>query len=238
MAKPRPTNPVTMHDAERLVKAAQRVLLRGGYPNPERVGCPGAEVLKSLAERRTDLASAKGWVQHLGCCSPCFTEYTEFRREAQRRKAFEWAFASAALVAIFVAGVWLWQGHRLPWFGKKSNVSAVATYKAITLDLRNWMVFRGEQPPSAHSGPIELPRGRLDLTMLLPVGSEAGNYEVRVSTEFGSYLVSATGPAMIRKDGVTVLKVKLDTSKLAPGSYVLGIGEVGTEAYSYPLEVK
>jgi HEPN domain-containing protein len=35
MAKSWPTNPVTIRDAERLVKAARRVLLTGGYPNLE-----------------------------------------------------------------------------------------------------------------------------------------------------------------------------------------------------------
>jgi hypothetical protein len=43
---------------------------------------------------------------------------------------------------------------------------------------------------------------------------------------------------VIRKDGVTVLRVKLDTSKLIQGGYVLGIGEIGSEANTYLLEVK
>jgi hypothetical protein len=235
MAKSRPTNPVTMRDAERLVKAARRVLLGGGYPNPERVGCPGSEVLKGLAERTIDLAKAKDWVLHLGCCSPCFAEYTEFRKQAQRRKAFELAFASVALVALIVGGVWLWRAHRFPGIGGKPTVAAVMQ---VTLDLRNWMVFRGEQPPSAHSGPVHLPRGRLDLTVLLPVGSEAGNYKLQIATELGKPLVNATGTAVIRKDGVTALKVKLDLSSLKPGDYVLGIGQVEVEPHAYPLETK
>jgi hypothetical protein len=235
MAKSRPINPVTMRDAERLVKAARRVLLGGGYPNPERVGCPGSEVLKGLAERTIDLGRAKDWVLHLGCCSPCFAEYTEFRKQAQRRKAFELAFASVALVALIVGGVWLWRAHRFPGLGGKPTVAAVMQ---VTLDLRNWMVFRGEQPPSAHSGPVHLPRGRLDLTVLLPVGSKAGNYTVQVSTELGRQLVTATGPTVIRKDGVRVLRVKVDDSNLKPGAYVLSIGEIGSEPHTYPLILK
>lgn len=238
MAQSRPTNPVTMREAERLVKAARRVLLSGGYPNPERVGCPGSDILKGLAERQIGLASAKDWVLHLGCCSPCFIEYTAFRRQAHRRKVFEYSFASAALVVLIVAGVWLWKGHRFPWFGEKPNVPVVAAYKPMTLDLRNWLVFRGEQPPGAHRGPIQLPRERLDLTIWLPIGSESGNYTVQVSSELGQQLVTATGPAVIRKEGVTALKVKLDVSKLNPGSYVLSIGHPGEQPNSYPLIVK
>jgi hypothetical protein len=238
MEKSRPTNPVTMRDAERLVKAARRVLLSGGYPNPERVGCPGPEVLKGLADRMIDLGRAKDLVLHLGCCSPCFVEYTEFRKQAQRRKTLDLAFASVALVAIIFGGVWLWKAQRFRRFGGKPNVPVVATYKLVTLDLRNWMVFRGEQPPAAHRGPIHLPRGRLDLTVLLPLRSEAGNYSLQISTELGEQIVTATGPAVIRKDGVTVLKVKLDISKLGTGSYVLGIGQHGVEPTEYPLVVK
>jgi hypothetical protein len=238
MAESRPTNPVTMRDAERLVKAARRVLLNGGYPNPERVGCLGPEALKGLAQRRIDLASAKDWLQHLGCCSPCFIEYTQVRNQTHRRKVFEYSLASAALVVLIAAGMWLWSGHRILWFGEKANIPVVAAYKPITLDLRNWMVFRGEQPPSAHSGPVHLPRGRLDLTVSLPLGSEAGNYVVQISTELGKTLVTATGTAAVRKDGVTALKVRLDDSKLTAGAYVLGIGKIGREPRAYPLEIR
>jgi hypothetical protein len=238
MEKSRPTNPVTMRDAERLVKAARRVLLSGGYPNPERVGCPGSEVLKGLAERTINLADAKDWVLHLGCCSPCFIEYTGFQKQVHRRKTLELAFASVAFVAIILGGVWMWKAHRFPGSGGNRNVPTVAMNKPVTLDLRNWIVFRGEQPPSVHSGPVHLPRARIDLTVLLPVGSEAGNYEVQVSTDLGKRLVTGTGPAVIRSDGVTVLRVKIDDSNLKPGTYVLGIGEIGSEANKYPLEVK
>lgn len=81
-------------------------------------------------------------------------------------------------------------------------------------------------------------RARLDLKVLLPLGSEAGNYEVEISTELGKLLVSATVQAVIRKDGVTALKVKFDISKLAPRSYVPGIGQVGEEENYYPVLVK
>jgi hypothetical protein len=227
-----------MHDAERLVKAARRVLLSGGYPNPERVGCPGPEALKRLAERTIDAATAKDWVLHLGCCSPCFIEYNEFRKQAQRRKTLELALASVALVAIIFGGVWLWKTHRFPGSGAKRNTPVVAAYRPFALDLRHWMVFRGGLPPSAHSGPIQLPRARLDLTILLPAGSEAGNYTVQVSTELGNSLVTARGPAVIREDGITVLNVRLDVSNVSSGSYILSVGEAGMEPQSYPLIMK
>lgn len=76
------------------------------------------------------------------------------------------------------------------------------------------------------------------MTILLPVGSEAGNYDIQVLTELGKSLVTATGPAVIRKDGVTSLKVRLDLSKLNPGNYVLSTEQRGEEPNSYPLALK
>ena len=35
----------------RFLKAAQRVLLQGGFPNPERTGCPDKSVLRAIASR-------------------------------------------------------------------------------------------------------------------------------------------------------------------------------------------
>lgn len=237
MAESRRTNAVTMRDAERLVKATRRMLLGGGYPNPERVGCPGSKVLEDLARDRTDLRDAKDWILHLGCCSPCFIEYTTFRQQATRRKRLEYALVIAAMVALFVVGGWLWRAHRFPGSGGTPNVPIVATYRPVTLDLRNWIVLRGEQPPSAPAGPIQLPRGRLDLKIFLPVGSEAGKYEVHVSSKLGKTVVTATGSAVIQ-NGITVLKVNLDTFRLNPGNYLLGIGQPGEATDFYPLLVK
>ncbi|TAM79768.1 MAG: hypothetical protein EPN47_18410 [Acidobacteria bacterium] len=237
MAESRRTNAVTMRDAERLVKATRRMLLGGGYPNPERVGCPRSRVLEDFARDRIDLRDAKDWILHLGCCSPCFIEYTTFRRQATRRKRLEYALAIAAMVALFVVGGWLWRTHRFPGSGGTPNVPTVAAYQPITLDLRNWIVLRGEQLPSTPAGPIQLPRGRLDLTIFLPVGSEAGEYEVQVSAKLGEAVVTATGSAVIQ-NGITVLKVKLDTSRLNPGNYVLGIRQPGEATNFYPLLVK
>ena len=223
---------LSKRNEQRLIKAGQRVLLEGEYPNPERVGCPGEKVLKAIAFRDMPLKDALDDIDHMGYCSPCFIEHTEFRKQAQPRRTLELVFASVALVAIIVGGVWLWKAHRFPEFGRKPSVAAVIP---VHRDLKNWPVFRGEQPPGAHRGPIQLPRERLDMTTLLPLGSEAGNYTVQASTELRQQLVTATGPAVIRKDGVAALKVKPDASKLKPGMYALSIGGIGSEPHAYPL---
>ena len=64
----------------RLVKAHQRVLLAGGFPNPNRAGCPSNEILRAMASRKLEIEQVKNWIEHLGTCNPCFRESTEFRK--------------------------------------------------------------------------------------------------------------------------------------------------------------
>ncbi len=188
---------------------------------PQVIAHAHEKALKAIAFRDMPLKDALDDIDHMGYCSPCVIEHTEFRKQAQRRKTLKLVFASVALVAIIVGGVWPWKAHRFPGVGRKPGVAAVIP---VHRDLKNWPVFRGEQPPGAHRGPIQLPRERLDMTTLLPLGSEAGNYTVQASTELRQQLVTATGPAVIRKDGVAALKVKPDASKLKRAMYVLSIG--------------
>ncbi len=229
MSQSRPNNLLSKRDEERFVEAGRRVLLDGGYPNPDRVGCPGSNVLKALAERRTDLREARDQVLHIGMCSPCFAEYSVFRKQAKRSKTLELVLACVALLLVIGGAGWLWEAN----VAHKTSEQP----QAIALDLRNWVVLRGDQTPSANSGPIQLPRGRLDLTISLPSGSQTGNYEVQVSTESGKTLVNAIGNAAI-ENGITVMKARVDLSKIYSGNYLLGIGQPGMERRSYPLVMK
>ncbi|MHB8413481.1 MAG: hypothetical protein ACYDDI_16260 [Candidatus Acidiferrales bacterium] len=237
MAHSKPNDMLSTHEEDRLIKAGQRILLEGGYPNPDRVGCPGPKVLKSLAERSIDLREAEQWLLHLGSCSPCFIEYTAFQKQAARRKTLELVLASAALVLVIGLAGWLWKGHWFRGTGGKPNIATAMPYRKVTVDLRNRIVFRGEQPSSANSGPIQLPRGRLELTMLLPKGSGPGSYGLQVSTELEKPLISTTVTA-VNQNGITALNVKLDVSNLNPGGYVLAIGGAGHERREYPLLIK
>ncbi|HVB55269.1 MAG TPA: hypothetical protein VNE63_02415, partial [Candidatus Acidoferrales bacterium] len=202
-----------------------------------RVGCPGSRVLKSLGEQRMDLREAEQWLLHLGSCSPCFIEYTAFQKQVARRKTLELVLASAALIVIVGLAGWLWKGGWFRGTGGKPNIATVMPYQKVTVDLRNRIVFRGEQLPSANSGAIQLPRGRLDVTILLPKGSGPGNYEVQVSTELEKSLITTTGMA-VDQNGITALRAKLDISNLSPGGYVVAIGGAGRERREYPLVMK
>ena len=65
----------------KFLKAAQRVLQQGGFPNPERTGCPDKSTLKAIAFREISPDQLMDWIDHLGFCSPCYKEYAVLRRQ-------------------------------------------------------------------------------------------------------------------------------------------------------------
>jgi hypothetical protein len=67
------------------VQSAYQKGVQSAYPNPERLGCPGAEVLQELAARSArfeDIEEDEHW-KHAIHCGPCYREYLD-RREAYR----------------------------------------------------------------------------------------------------------------------------------------------------------
>lgn len=101
------------------------------------------------------------------------------------------------------------------------------------LDLRNWSVTRGIEP-NAGLKPLEVNREASRLSILLPLGSSEGEYDVRIAKQSGELLMAATGVAKLR-NGVTALQVAVNLSSVSPGSYVLQIRKADLEWNSYPL---
>jgi hypothetical protein len=75
---------------------------------------------------------------------------------------------------------------------------------------------------TSSNAPLELPRRRLALSILLPTGTEPGEFEVQISQQQETPILTASGPAVLR-DQIAVLEVRLDLSALRPGSYLLAI---------------
>ena len=66
---------------ERLQREYQKGIAES-YPNPQRSGCPGQEMIDSLAARSAgfeDLEEDVNW-KHVVRCGPCYGEYLEMRR--------------------------------------------------------------------------------------------------------------------------------------------------------------
>jgi hypothetical protein len=233
---------LTRREEARLLKAGQRALLQGEFPNPERTGCPDKETLRAIAARKLSLEQVADWSDHLGFCSPCYMEYDALRRQAVSRRWMQFGAIAAGIAIVVALGIWaLFSGWRQHPVGRGGEVARreAGAYQVCRLDLRNRFVLRGggEESPKPPSGPLELNRGRLDLTLDLPIGSHEGQYEIQVLEQPGKPVASASGCAKIQ-NYVTVLQVKIDLRNVSPGRYLLGIRRPELDWTYYPTLLK
>ena len=211
----------------RLIKAYQRVVLGGGFPNPERAGCPGNEILRAMAFRKLGVDQVNDWIEHLGTCSPCFREYTELRRQVVWRRRAAYLSIAAAIIVVLSLGWWKW---------RSGSQTVITAHNHIVADIRSPLVLRGDQGPG--KGPLVFQKGFDDVTFYFPEGSRAGAYEVAIlGQEFGEPLTRASGTATI-ESRMTTMNVTLDLSRIAPGYYLVGIRPLGTDWSYYPVIVK
>jgi hypothetical protein len=72
---------------ERLQREYQKAV-QTSYPNAERHGCPGPEVLQDLAARsarHVEIDSDQDW-KHVIHCAPCYREYLDLRAACRLRE--------------------------------------------------------------------------------------------------------------------------------------------------------
>jgi hypothetical protein len=193
------------------------------FPNPDRAGCPGSDVLRRIASHAMPLAEAEKWLDHLTSCSPCYRDFSELQADYRhRRMRTVLAIAASILIVVGVAGWAL--------FFKQKGPAVVQT---AVLDLRNRSVPRGgESNPGER--PVEVSRAVRHLSVYLPLGSAEGPYELRIATTTGSAISTTNGVASL-KDGVTSMEAALDLSSAPSGRYVLQIRRLNSEWNSYPL---
>jgi hypothetical protein len=56
-------------------------VLASVHPNPERIGCPGDEVLRALAKRERPIGDP-GY-EHIVNCSPCYRAFRSFQQASR-----------------------------------------------------------------------------------------------------------------------------------------------------------
>jgi hypothetical protein len=86
--------------------------------------------------------------------------------------------------------------------------------QTATLDLRDWSVARGAEP-NPNLPPVELNHRASSLTILLPMGSAAAAYEIRIVTHAGNAVLDANGTAEF-ENGITRLQVAAPLRSLTP----------------------
>ena len=196
------------------------------FPNPKRIGCPENALLKGIAQGTVSLTEAEPWLDHLGACSPCFQEFTVFRRQSVSQRRHVQTLVAVAAVLLFAVAGWLWVKTR----------SSVEAPDFAVLDLRERSVARGQSPSEVGQAPLEIPRTAKHLVLDLPIGSKEGSYDVGLLTETGDQILSATGVAQLQSH-VTNLRVDVDLGSVRPGRYSLGVRQPSLEWTRYPIRV-
>jgi hypothetical protein len=195
------------------------------FPNPQRVGCPDSALLRRIALRKVPLSEADRWLTHFSSCSPCFQEFTQFRKQAAVRRRTQIWLAAAAVFIFAIAG-WFWVRTR----------PQVQTAVIVVLDLRGRATVRGENPLDVGQPPLEVPRSAKSLNLELPIGSNEGAYEVALLNPNGTELFRTPAAAKL-EDHIVVLTANVDFAGVSPGSYLLGVRHPGREWTRYPVRV-
>jgi hypothetical protein len=231
---------------DRALLKAMRAIVLTQYPNPDRKDCPGTQVLHAIATKRIDMLDPAH--EHVVACSPCFKELTDMRRALQRRKIFLWAIgATGTAIVVFAVWTTYFRLERLqnpvpaqtaqtqrpsessssiqsPGEPQKATPAITPPsepkYEMALLDLRNASATRTVESADANPNArhVEVRRGLLALTIQLPVGADAGSYEVQIRDSNQQPIRTSTGQATI-ENRITKLRVNLDTRSIQPGEY-------------------
>lgn len=215
-------------------------ILTRANPNAERVGCPPRETLVGMARRELPLGDP-GY-EHLLKCSPCYREFRALQQDlsSQGARRARWsrgwmAAVAAAVVAAGLAATWIYRAD--PPTGSepaRAGESQVAELRT-ELDLRKYSVLRSEQGGD-QPGPVSLPTGVVELTLLLPVGSEPGPYDIQVLDSDLKSRASAHAAGEIR-DFVTTIRATLDLRAVPSGTYQLAVRREGNDWRMFPARV-
>lgn len=196
------------------------------FPNPQRVGCPDSAMLKGIALHQVPLAEADPWLDHFSSCSPCFQEFSQFRKQALDRRRSTQVWLAAAAVLLFAVAGRLWVRTGPP----------VQRTAIVVLDLRERSLARGENPADAKPLALEIPRTTKHLVVDLPIGSKEGSYDLAVLNGAGDEVARATGTATLEGQ-IVILRADIDIGDVSPGFYFLGVRKLGLEWSRYPAHV-
>jgi|SRR5947209_9043838 len=195
------------------------------YPNPERIGCPGSEVLRGLATK--DLPISHPAREHITRCSPCFQEFRAFEKGILREKSKKtWiraglGLAAAATVAIVIAIIPLSHHH-----GPQQTIG-VWKIPSATRDVDNGMTAK----------PLSISRQEGVVRITLPLGSDDGQYEIQIRrSPEGPVIQSYIGKAEIAKSE-TQLPLEADFRDLPPGLYAVAYRHGDATWHIVPLVV-
>lgn len=213
----------------------QEAILRN-YPNPERRGCPGSDVLQQFASRTRPLVG-RDW-DHATHCSPCYREFLELRASAKQaveepnRQPLvlrQWMLVACAAFVVVCLSIFLIS---------RTTPGTPEPQQVVSVDLKDYPILRGPAPDSlpGSRGALVLPRQVLQLRLTLPLGSEPGRYEVQFFRETDAPPLWTTSARAVEEDGLVILTFNGNFG-FQPGSYQLGIRRDDWAWRYYPVRL-
>ncbi len=229
-----------------LLKALRAVVLTQ-FPNPDRKDCPGTPVLQAIARKRISMFDpAHEHVMGCSPCFEELTDIRQ-ALQRRKILVWAMGTTGTAIILLAVLLTYF-GSHRVdgpfrpqtvqterpnesspavqPGNAGQTAAPAPTTpppqpnYELALLDLRNTSATRTVEPSASNPNvpPIEIRRGLLALTVQLPVGSEAGLYEVEIRNSNQQPIRTAKAAATI-EGGITKLLINVDTRSIPPGEY-------------------
>jgi hypothetical protein len=200
-----------------------------GFPNPDRVGCPNNSTLRAMAYRDRRLTLEDLPAAHVVSCSPCFEKYEEFRRISLLVRGIKITAASIAVAAmIFLTARFAWNHtHRSePSVTAKQRTPHIAPF-LLKVDLASFSPTRGDSGDDSEKK-VHLPQKLLRVDFILPLGMEAGEYEIRLQDSKGTVSIDTLALGRMN-DGVTSVRTDIDLASARRGNLTLMIRPPGMD---------
>lgn len=218
------------------------------FPNPDRTGCPDNSVLKAMAHRSTWFAQGDLPVSHVNSCSPCFREYMAHRRTLNRTRTLRFVLASMAAGLLLAICFTLLRSYLR--VDDLHGVSGEPRHSPspvlpgpvqpepmkVTIDLARFSATRGESPVKTPRH-IALPARLIRARLLLPVGSEPGEYAIRLVSQENVAIVTTNSVAKL-EEGLATLDLLMPLGPLPGTNLTLMIRPSGLRWQSYPIVVE
>jgi hypothetical protein len=201
-------------------------------PNPTRTGCPGKDVLRSAARRALPIDHPV--FEHLAECSACYREFRQLQQPVRVPSRVRPALAAAAVVLIAVGGVTYFGRNSV--IGLPGDTQTNATAQPLLIDYRGEGTTRSEAGDPAPKS-VTVPRAMLETTILLPIGSEPGPYELRLLDGAKRSILAKEASGDL-KDLAVRVNVNLDLRPLPSGAYILEIRRQGEDWDPHPLVIR
>jgi len=234
---------ITSSKLARDVVALGRKYSKTGFPNPNREGCPNQSRLRAIANQDKRLTLADLPASHIVSCSPCFQEYERLRRASLLFRGVRIAAVSLTAVALlFVTARFVWN-HASPKINQTITTRLPDKRQQphnvpvpLKVDLAAFSPTRGDANASSKKK-IRLPRKLLRAQFLLPLGMEAGEYEIRFQDSAGAVLIDATAVGRVN-DGITSLELDIDLANTTQRNFSLMIRPRGSSWRRFPVVVQ